>query len=357
MPVVRPGQYLSTQCRFAVGGQADFFVTVSSGDEMFSAFEFAFDRKLPTFVYSGGSNLFFDDEGFRGLVIRLRGGDWQLAWRDLPEDLPRYDGRDSLAANQPTDDLNGAVQLDLSDPDDADTQPDDGIHNNLGPELVNTQVVKVGGGFELGRLVRELSRLDLGGIEFLANIPGSIAGAVAGNAGCYGRAIAEVLVEAEIYSLATHEVATVGPEFFDFRYRHSKLKYDSHNFIVSATLRLAKRSRSEIISEVEAELTERQRKHPHDSACAGSFFQNPSRERPAWKLIEEAGLKGASIGAAQLSTKHANFLVNTGGASSADIIRLARQAQRAVLEHSGFELQPEVRYVGPLGLVDNLPEL
>lgn len=355
MPVLRPGQYLSTQCRFAVGGQADYFVTVSDGDEMFTAFEFAFDRKLPTFVYSGGSNLFFDDAGFRGVVIRLKGGSWDLDKRDLPEELRHYEGRDSLRPNQPTDDLNGGMAS-LANPDDPDTFPDAEPAVNLADALVATPVVKVGGGFELSRLVRELSRLDKGGIEFLGNIPGSVAGAVVGNAGCYGRAIAEVLVEASVYSLDTHEVFTVGPDFFEFRYRHSKLKHDTSNFVVNATLRLANRPRSEIMAEVDAELAERQRKHPHDAACAGSFFQNPSRERPAWKLIEEAGLKGATEGAAQLSPKHANFLINTGGATSSDIIRLARRAQQAVLETSGFELQPEVRYVGPHGLVEPLPD-
>jgi UDP-N-acetylenolpyruvoylglucosamine reductase len=349
---------LKTQCRFAVGGPADYFVTLSEPEELFAAFEFAFDRGLRTFVYSGGSNLFFDDEGFRGLVVRLKGGSWNLDKRVLPPPLMDYQGRDSLALNEPTDDLTENGGPFQADPGLSSIPFGPGELVSLGGAAADpTPVVKVSGGFELSRLVRELARLDVGGIEFLGNIPGSVAGAVVGNAGCYGRAIAEVLVEAQIYPLQTHEVTTVGPDYFEFGYRHSKLKYDPQNIVVSATLRLAPRQRSLIMSEVDGELAERLSKHPHDAACAGSFFQNPSRERPAWRLLTDAGMVGEWVGGAQFSPKHANFLVNTGDARSTDIIRLARKAQLAVLEHSGFELVPEVRYVGPEGIVEPLPDL
>jgi UDP-N-acetylmuramate dehydrogenase len=349
---------LKTQCRFAVGGPADYFVTLSEPEELFAAFEFAFDRGLRMFVYSGGSNLFFDDEGFRGLVVRIKGGNWTLDKRELPAASFSYQGRDSLALNQPTDDLNGAASP-FGGAADSGPIPfdDDDAPVSLAVEAEPTPVVKVSGGFELSRLVRELARLDLGGIEFLGNIPGSVGGAVVGNAGCYGRSIAEVLLEAEVYPIQTHEVETVSPEFFEFGYRHSKLKSDQQFIVMSATLRLMPRPRPLVLKEVEAELQQRLQKHPHDAACAGSFFQNPSRERPAWRLLVDAGMSGDWIGGAKFSPKHANFLINMGDARSSDIIRLARKAQMAVLENSGFELVPEVRYVGPEGIVEPLPDL
>jgi UDP-N-acetylenolpyruvoylglucosamine reductase len=328
-------------------------MTASDPQEIFAAFEFASDRKLRVFVYSGGSNLFFDDAGFRGLVVRLKGGSWELAKRELPPYFGHYEGRDSISLNQPTDDLYGTDRMSPAPPVERPEIGDTATPYAAG-ELAS--VVKVGGGYELTRLVRELARLDLGGIEFLANIPGSVAGAVAGNAGCYGRAVAEVLVEAEIYSTLDHETRTVGPDFFEFRYRHSRIKHNPQEIVVSATFRLLPRSRTAILGEVEAELAERLQKHPHDAACAGSFFQNPSRERPAWKLLTDAGMAEATVGGAQFSPKHANFLVNTGGATSRDIIALARQAQEAVLESSGMEIIPEVRYVGPEGVVETLPD-
>lgn len=210
--------------------------------------------------------------------------------------------------------------------------------------------VNVDAGYDLPQLVRELAALDLGGVEWLGNIPGSLGGAVVGNAGCYGRAIAEVLVEAQVLHIPTLSYQRVDPSFFEFAYRHSQLKYNDDYVLLSAVLRLTSRPAAETLGEVEAELAERRRKHPHDAACAGSFFKNPSRERPAWRVITEAGLATAEVGGARLHEKHANFLVNAGGASAADIIALAQMVRLVVRERLGLELEPEVRYIGPEGV-------
>jgi len=293
---VREQVSLAGLCRFRVGGLADYFVQVSGLAELEEALGFAREHRLPYFVYSGGTNLFFDDAGFRGLVIRLKGGSWELA-----------PGCDHVTAST---------------------------------------------GYTLGALVRELAAKDRGGLEFLGNIPGSVGGALVGNAGCYGKEIADVLREAAVFDTESQEQLTVEPAFFEFAYRHSKLKQTARYIALTATLATVPRPGADVLAELEAELDERQSKHPHDAHCAGSFFKNPSREFPAWRAITEAGLRQARVGDAALSERHANFLVNNGNATSADILALMRQIQAGVQQRLGIELAPEVRYISPGGTAE-----
>lgn len=486
---------LATQCRFEVGGPADYFAAVSGAEQLAEALAFARERGLRVFVYSGGSNLFFADAGFRGLVIRVVDGGWKLeerklgpstyenkersspgprqgidraggagiparqqtikqaiedfaqyqrrlphwrltgsiyfaTWRlrsDMPELKPkerdlvvevitkfngdRYDLLGFVVMNdhvhvvvdpQPglqlekltgawkgtsaryinvgrnrtgpvwqdetwdriirtEEELHEKLQYILNNPRNRWPElteykwaycalMDPMAGKNARPTGVSTPVVTVSAGYDLPTLVRELAQHDLGGIEFLGNIPGSVGGAVVGNAGCYGRAIAEVFVEADVFDIEENRSFTARPEFFEFSYRHSKLKFDPRYIVLSATLRLTPRPSSEILSEVEGELGDRLAKHPHFAACAGSFFKNPPGY-PAWRVIADAGLNGAHVGGARLHEKHANFLVNEGG-TAADIIQLARHVMATVKGKLGFELEPEVRYVGENGIED-----
>ena len=296
MASIKQQVLLAEHCRFRVGGPADYFTCISSLDELEPALDFSREHGLRYFVYGGGSNLFFDDSGFRGLVIQLQGGAYEL----------------TPAGNS----------------------------------------VRVSAGYDLPLLVRQLAQHDLGGVEFLGNIPGSLGGAVVGNAGCYGRAIADVLTNAEVFDADERRSLVLPSTQLGFAYRHSRLKLETNLIVLSATLKLQPRPCSEVLAELQAELATRLQKHPHEAWCAGSFFKNTSREHPAWRLITEAGVAHAHIGGAALSPLHANFLVNTGGATSADIIALVRQVQDAVRSSSGLLLKPEVRYVSPTGITD-----
>lgn len=287
---------LAEHCRFRVGGSADYFACISALDELEQALEFARQRGVRYFVYGGGSNLFFDDAGFRGLVLQLQGGSYEL----LPTGL----------------------------------------------------TVRVSAGYDLPLLVRQLAEHNVGGIEFLGNIPGSVGGAVVGNAGCYGQAISDVLISAEVYDAQRRMLDTLPLEALGFSYRHSRIKREPHLVVLGATLKLKPRPCAEVLSELQAELAARLHKHPHEAWCAGSFFKNSGREHPAWRLITEAGMAHARVGGAALSPMHANFLVNTGGATSADIIALVRQVQDAVRARCAIQLLPEVRYVSPTGIAD-----
>lgn len=290
---------LAEHCRFNVGGLADQFVQVTKAPDLLEAVAYARRKGLRYFILAGGSNLFFDDTGYRGLVIKLSDGGWQLD--------------------------------------------------------IEKRQVTASAGYSLSRLVRELAEEQRGGLEFLANIPGSVGGAVVGNAGCYGRAIADVLVRAQVYDVEEDKQLAAAPPFFDFSYRHSKLKYTSRYVVIDASLRLDPRPQDEIMAEVEEELAVRRHKHPHDARCAGSYFKNPGRGKPAWQVITEAGLADARVGSARLSPLHANFLINEGGATSAQIIELTRLIQRGVERRTGIKLIPEVRYVSPRGVVELHP--
>ncbi|MCB1185633.1 UDP-N-acetylmuramate dehydrogenase [bacterium] len=297
---IRQGVELAKHCRFGVGGPADWFVEVRSAADIREAYRFARERELPCFTYSGGSNLFFDSRGFRGLVVRLIGGGWNV------------------------------------DPD--------------------SLVVDVSSGTDLPLLIRNLARLGIGGADFLGNIPGAVGGAVVGNAGCYGQSIDDMLISAEIYDIETDTMFTAEPDYFEFSYRHSRLKYDPLRMVVSASLQFQEADPLATLEAVEEELQLRLSKHPHDSRCAGSFFKNISREQSAWRIITDAGMADSRVGGAQLSPMHANFLVNEDAASSDDILALCRMVQRGVREKLGIEMETEVRYVGQFGIEEIRPE-
>jgi len=289
---IQKGVRLSSHCRFDVGGPADFFVEVTTAEEIRDAIRYAVSNKLNYFVYGGGSNLFFDDNGFRGLVIRISEG--------------RF-------------------------------------------EIDNKGVVRMDAGCLLPKLVRDLAQLGWGGLEFLANIPGSVGGAIVGNAGCYGKAIKDVLISAQVYLVGQDRIEEWKPEDFEFGYRHSKVKYDTDKIVLNVTLKTTQRLPAEITKEIEQELDDRKNKHPHTAMCAGSFFKNPEG-MSAWKIITEAGMADAIVGGAAISSKHTNFLVNNGGAASADIVKLAKTIQNQVKKTQNIDLQPEVRYVGEYGI-------
>lgn len=185
---------------------------------------------------------------------------------------------------------------------------------------------------------------NLTGFEFASGIPGSIGGAVFMNAGAYGGEMKDIVESAELVSADGKSIRTVPGADMDFGYRHSILQ-DTGEVAVSVTLKLEKGNREEI-SEKMHELTRRRNeKQPVQYPSAGSFFKRPVGYF-AGKLIEDAGLKGLSVGGAQVSEKHSGFIINKGGASAADIIDLMHLVQNTVYDKFGVKLEPEVRIIG-----------
>ncbi len=199
----------------------------------------------------------------------------------------------------------------------------------------------------LSKIAKKALEESLSGFEFASGIPGSIGGAVFMNAGAYGGEMIDVLESVELLSPNADgkwELKTVPADNLGLSYRHSRLQ-ETKEIVVSATLRLPRGDRNEIEEKL-AELTKkRTSKQPLEFPSAGSFFKRPEGYFAA-KLIEDAGLKGLSVGGAQVSSKHCGFVINTGNATTDDIVDLMHLVQNTVFDKFGVKLEPEVRIIG-----------
>ena len=275
-----------------VGGPAGLLCPVRNADDAHRFQEAAAESGLPHTVLGGGSNILADDAGYRGLVLHIA--------------TERFD--------------------------------------------VAGDTVQVGAGLDFDDLIRRTLEAGLTGLEFASGIPGTLGGALVGNAGCYGHEIGEFLVEALVLDPAGR-LETVGPEAFAFRYRATDLRGTGH-LVLEARLRLARGDRH-AAGDLRAErIADRRAKHPVDLPSAGSWFRNlepaapGDRRRPAGTLLEQVGAKEMREGDAGVFPKHANIIVNLGTASATEIARLADRMQAAVRDRFGVELVEEIRRVG-----------
>ncbi|NNG08119.1 MAG: UDP-N-acetylmuramate dehydrogenase [Desulfobacteraceae bacterium] len=280
---------MSEYTTFRIGGKADAICFVQGLGELQQVFSYLNKEKIPYLLVGKGSNLLVRDGGFKGAVIIMRG---QLA--------------------------------------------------TIKQHEKNDRMVMAGGGLTLRDLVRFCSQRGLGGLEFLSGIPGTVGGAVTMNAGAFGRAMGDVVQQVDLVT-PEGEFTSKNRSDLTFSYRESSIQEGS--LVVRASLQCSQET-SEIVSGRVAEyLTRRKLAQPLDYPSAGSVFRNPSNDH-AGRLIEQAGLKGKKIGGAMISPKHANYIVNTGGAQAEDILRLMEMAKEKVREATGVELEPEIKVVG-----------
>ena len=298
---------LAKYTSWRIGGPARFFANVAEPDALRNALAWAHERALPVFILGGGTNLLVRDAGFAGLVIRYRDTSLQL-------------------------DANG-----------------------------DTAVARIGAGAPMAGTVRRLAAQGWAGLEWAEGLPGTIGGAVFGNAGCYGGDIASVLQRAWLLVNDTVEEWLVA--HFEYGYRTSALKQakderpttnDQHSFVLrpsssvgpivlAAEFALDRADRQALAAQMERTAAERKGKTPWGSSC-GSVFKNPPG-RSAGQLFEAAGMKGMRVGQAEIAQKHANYIVNLGGASSDDVLQLIELARERVRQEFGVELALEVQIV------------
>lgn len=275
---------LSKYSTYRTGGPADFLGECKSKKELLSAIDYAKDRKLDFRVIGGGNNILFSDAGFRGLVIV----------------------------------------------------------NKIGGIEINGTRITVGSGYPISKLTLELSNKGLSGLEFMIGIPGTIGGAISGNAGAWGHEISEKLEKIAVID-KNNNLKEIYSKDIIFSYRKSDLAKKGY-IVISATFKLEKREPNEIKKEMKDYLEKKRDSQPKGFSC-GSYFKNP-KEKPAGMIIEDLGFKGKRIGGAQVSEKHANFILNTGNAVSKDIYQLAQMIKKAAKEKLGIELKEEVKYIG-----------
>lgn len=271
---------------FRVGGPARRMVRPASPEEAAALLELAEAEHWPVLVVGNGSNLLAADEGIDALVLHT---------------------------------------------------------GNLDQvERTGERVLQAGAGLSLARLASFAQRESLGGLEFAHGIPGSLGGAVCMNAGAYGGEMRQVVTSATAW-FPGEGVRTLTAEELDFGYRHSVFS-GRRGVVLSARLSLEPRDGDEIRALMEELGRRRREKQPLELPSAGSTFKRPEGHY-AGSLIESCGLKGARVGGAQVSTKHAGFVVNTGGATCADVLALIAHIQAVVFAQTGVRLEPEVRVV------------
>ncbi len=302
-PSFRERVALSKATTLGVGGEARFWVEVHSSQDLDRGWEWAARRALPTLFLGEGSNVLAPDAGFSGLALRNR-----------------ITGRERCG-----------------------------------------DVVAVGGGENLPALIRWLNGQGLAGMENMYGIPGTVAGAVVGNAGAYGQEIQDRLVDVDVWSPGG--VFTIPVADLKLGYRHSVFKERRDWFVLGCRLRLREDGRN-LQALSDAILEKRLMKYPAGLRCPGSFFKNVVADRlepavlkrlpadfvvfgkiPAGKLLEAVGANGTRRGDAQFAAYHGNLLMNVGQASQADILGLAREYADKVFERFGVRLEAEVLIV------------
>ncbi len=281
---------------FRVGGPADWFAEPATADETIAALQLAYDSCVPVTVLGGGSNVLVGDRGVRGLVLRPRGGRIQAA------------GDGTVRADAPVT-LNGLVR------------------------------------WTIGR--------GLAGLEAWAGTPGTVGGAVSGNAHYGGRLIGE-LVETVLVAGPDGAVKEWPRDAMEFGYDCSRLQRTGEVLLWAAFRLAAGADASRLRAIARRSLEHRKQTQPLDTPSAGCMFRNPGPADPvpdgiprsAGALVDRAGLKGHGVGGASVSDVHANFIVNTGNATAADIRALAAKCRQAVFERFGVTLREEIVYLG-----------
>ncbi len=334
---------LSKYATLKVGGPAKFFCEAKDGKEIAEALQFAREKKMPVFVLGGGSNVLVSDKGFDGLVIRI---------------------------------MNHKLRI-------------------------KNENVECGAGCQLATIVNESVKAGLSGMEWAAGIPGTVGGAIRGNAGAFGGEMADCIESVkvlEILNLITNkgstfplsdkssnssrlnlkkipqsqafksqlQITNYKLQKCEFSYRDSIFKKNPNLIIISATLRLKKGKKEEINKKVKKIIKQRKEAQPFDFPSSGSFFKNPRTENnkligefesdtgqkvekgiiPAGYLIDQADLRGKKIGGAMVSQNHGNFLVNAGDAKAEDFMILIALIKTRVRNKFGIQLREEVQYVG-----------
>lgn len=270
-----------------VGGPADGFIYAWDGS-IRAILDFCGENGIPTAVLGNGSNIIASDEGFRGLVICVGKG------------------------------MNSV-------------------------EVCGDNEIRAGAGAKLSQVADIAARNNIAGFEFLAGIPGNLGGALVMNAGAYGGEIS-ALVQSVTY-IKDGEMHCASADSLEYGYRKSYFMKNPDAVITGARLRGTAGTEAEIRALMEEYLARRSASQPLEYPSAGSFFKRPEGHF-AGKLIQDAGLRGLAVGGAQVSEKHAGFIINKGGATCADIKALSDEVRKRVFEQFSVTLEPEVRFLG-----------
>jgi UDP-N-acetylmuramate dehydrogenase len=285
---IKQNEPLLNHTTIKIGGPADLFVEPSSIDNLKKVMEVIGGNAVQWRAIGRGSNLLVSDKGIEGVVIKL---------------------------GQGLDHLN-----------------------------INDTEITVGGGYSLVSLATSISKKGMTGLEFASGIPGSVGGAVYMNAGAHGSDISKILKKAHIL-FADGSMEWLTNEEMDFSYRTSILQNKRPGIVLEAVFDLEMGDRAAIVAQMQKNKDYRKETQPWNFPCAGSIFRNPLPNY-AGKLIEDAGLKGYSIGGAKISEMHGNFIVNAGNATANDVLSLIQHVKETIYNLYGVKMETEVEIIG-----------
>lgn len=285
--IIKYNELLKNHTSLRIGGPADVFCSPDNIEDLKKVVSISKKYNIPFWVMGNGTNLLILDNGIRGLVINLN--------KDFKK-------------------------MEFSD-----------------------KIVKVGAGVSLALLSKMALNRELSGLEFACAIPGALGGAIINNAGFKGNCMADVIQNVTFLTRENKKEIT-SKSNLNFNYRECNLK-GKPVIILEATLLLEKGNKEEIESKIKQNIEIRKTRQPLDKFSAGSIFKNPPGYY-AGELIEKVGAKGLSRGKAEVSTRHANFIINNGGASAGDILYLIEEIEERVKKNFGIKLEREIEILG-----------
>lgn len=280
---------MSKHTSLKIGGIADYFIKVKTVDELKKLLEFATKNKIQTTIVGNGTNLLVKDGGIRGLVIKLELNDFKIK------------------------------------------------------KTANDVLMTVGAGITLAALSAIAIKEEVAGLEFLSGIPGTIGGAIRMNAGAYGSEMKDIVVKTR-YMTYDGKIKTLDLEEHEFEYRNSVFS-KMNVIIIDTTIKTKKGIKEEIQAKINEFAVSRKASQPLEYPNAGSTFKRKEGVITA-KLIDECGLKGFSIGDAEVSTKHAGFIVNKGKATARDILAVVEHVKKEIKNKFGLDLDLEILVIG-----------
>lgn len=307
-PQIKKNVSLKKYTTFKIGGKTSYFLEIKEEKKLIEILKFLKKEKIPFFILGGGSNVLFSDRGFKGVVIRFK---------------------------------NSQIEF-------------------------KKNKIKVSAGCFLKNLVSFCIEKELSGLEFLAGIPGTLGGAVRGNCGAFGNSIGDFVEEVKVFDFKKMKIVYFSKQKCNFSYRESIFKKNKNLIILKVTLSLKKGRKEEIKRKIKEYLKYRKERQPLDYPSAGSIFKNfigkikdkklikkyPELKNfnlkktiPAGYLIEKCNLKGKRKGGAEISKKHANFIINLGKAKAKDVIYLINLAKKKVKEKFKTDLKEEIEIV------------
>jgi len=270
--VIKENISLAKYTSFKIGGPARYFCIAKNKEDLIEAIKWAKQKKVPFFVFGGGSNVLALDEGFNGLVIKFETS-------------------------------------------------------------------------KLEDLVKSSAKKSLTGLEWAAGIPGTVGGAVYGNAQAFDIKISDIIKSVEVLNVKTLKIKKLLKKQCQFSAKKSVFKKNKNLIILSVLLKLKKGNKKKIQKEIKEHLNLRKQKHPLNFSSAGSVFVNKTGTAPSSHLIEKAGLKGIRVGGAKVSEKHTGFIINTGNAKSEDVLGLIKIIKQKIKSKFGITLKEEIQII------------